>query len=68
MRTTYKILIALMTLFPFAGLAHPGHGHGNPLSPDHYFGNPEHSIPITLAIAAVVAYTVWRRKKQKVNK
>lgn len=53
----------LITLIPLASslsaLAHPGHGTQNPLSPGHYIANPEHSIPITLAIGTAVVLVTW---------
>lgn len=44
-------------------LAHPGHGHENPLSPGHYVANPEHSLPIALILAAGVAFALYLNKK-----
>lgn len=53
----------LITLIPLASslsaFAHPGHGTQNPLSPGHYIANPEHSIPITLAIGTAVVLVTW---------
>lgn len=53
----------LITLIPMASalsaMAHPGHGTQNPLSPGHYIANPEHSIPITLAIGTAVVLVTW---------
>lgn len=53
----------LITLIPMASalsaMAHPGHGTQNPLSPGHYIANPEHSIPITLAIGTAIVLVTW---------
>jgi hypothetical protein len=54
-----SIVILLLQLPAAALLAHPGHGTGNPLSPGHYIGNPEHSIPITLALAGGIVVVNW---------
>lgn len=67
MKTIEKILTVGLSMLALVTTAHPGHGNGNPLSPDHYFGNPEHSIPILLGISAVLAYSVWKWKKQRVK-
>lgn len=62
-----KLLTAMLTIAPVFTFAHPGHGHGNSLSPEHYLGNPEHSIPIvlTLAVVALVGIRWWRRATQR---
>jgi hypothetical protein len=54
------LMLASAILLPQAVLAHEGHGHENPLSPGHYIANPEHFIPLALAVAAVVAFVVVR--------
>jgi hypothetical protein len=46
-------------------LAHPGHGTTVPASWLHYFTEPEHVIPIVLAIAAIVAIAVLRRRASR---
>jgi hypothetical protein len=48
-------------------LAHPGHGHENPLSPGHYVANPQHLIPLALSVAAVIAFVGvrWYFKKEE---
>jgi MYXO-CTERM domain-containing protein len=43
-------------------LAHPGHGATEPASWLHYFTEPEHVIPLALALAAIVAIAVLRRR------
>jgi len=58
-----KLLVVVLAAAPAFTFAHPGHGHGNPLSPDHYLGNPEHSIPIALTLAAVAFVAIWQWKK-----
>jgi hypothetical protein len=52
-------LILLLTAVVGVAQAHPGHGHGNPLSPGHYVSSPEHALPLTLAIAAGVILILW---------
>ena len=51
------------TLIMLAGVvalaAHPGHGRGNPLSPGHYAANPEHALPLALAVSLCVVVMVW---------
>lgn len=54
-----KILSLLLAATTLPALAHPGHGTQNPLSPGHYVSNPEHSIPLTLAIGAGVVLINW---------
>jgi len=49
----------LILFAPILASAHPGHGTGNPLSPDHYVGNPEHSLPIALTVAAGIVVAIW---------
>ncbi len=51
-RVAISIICILLT--PFALLAHPGHGHENPLSPGHYVANPEHFLPLALTIGVVL--------------
>jgi hypothetical protein len=54
--------IIWILLAPVVLLAHPGHGHENPLSPGHYIANPEHFLPLALTIAAVlIAVLAYRR-------
>jgi hypothetical protein len=48
-----------MIIIAGGAVAHPGHGHGNPLSPGHYVSSPEHALPLTLAIAAGVVLITW---------
>lgn len=52
-------IITLLLLPATAVLAHPGHGTGNPLSPGHFISSPEHSIPITLALAGGIVLVNW---------
>ena len=60
---TYKfILLAGATYSPLALFAHAGHGHENPLSPGHYLGNPEHALPLALAITLIVVLFLIGRK------
>jgi hypothetical protein len=62
--------VAAILVSPVALMAHPGHGHENPLSPGHFVANPEHFIPLALtvgaALLAVSAYHMYvSRSKQK---
>ena len=61
-------LIILVSASPLTAVAHEGHGHENPLSPGHYIVNPEHFIPLALAVAAVVAIIAVRIYKVKHEK
>lgn len=54
-----KIATLVLLAASVPAIAHPGHGSQNPLSPGHYVSNPEHSIPLTLAIGAAVVVTFW---------
>ncbi|MBL7846027.1 MAG: hypothetical protein JNL40_01065 [Cyclobacteriaceae bacterium] len=63
-----KILSLLLAVSTVPVFAHPGHGTQNPLSPGHYIANPEHSIPLTLAIGAAVVLTVWLLNRQRASK
>jgi hydrogenase/urease accessory protein HupE len=65
-----SITFLSMLLVTAGAIAHPGHGHGNPLSPGHYVTNPEHAIPLTLAIATGVILITWlaNRLEKRFNK
>ncbi len=52
---------------PAAAIAHPGHGHENPLSPGHYLGNPEHALPVLLTISVAALFIVWKVKRARRN-
>lgn len=66
MKNAMKILWAnALLILPMAGFSHPGHGHGNPLGPGHYLGNPEHAIPIALTIAAASLVAIWKARKAR---
>lgn len=55
-----KIVSVIIAATMTSGLwAHPGHGHGNPLSPGHYVTSPEHAVQLTLAIAVGVILLNW---------
>jgi hypothetical protein len=51
-RITIGVICILFA--PVVLLAHPGHGHENPLSPGHYIANPEHFLPLALTLGAVL--------------
>ena len=65
-----SIIAVLVFLAPLSVLAHPGHGHDNPLGPGHYVGNPEHALPLalTIGIAMFVAGFAVRRMAVKTQK
>jgi hypothetical protein len=70
-KLTRILLVVAAIISPVALLAHPGHGHENPLSPGHYVANPEHFIPLALTVgAAVLAVSAYRMylNRQKQNK
>ncbi|MBL7852116.1 MAG: hypothetical protein JNN04_14535 [Cyclobacteriaceae bacterium] len=54
-----KIASLLLVAVSLPVFAHPGHGTQNPLSPGHYVANPEHAIPLTLAIGAAIVLATW---------
>lgn len=60
MKSIRSILLSIGAVLPFVSLAHEGHGHEHPWSPGHFLANPEHSIPLVLAIALVTAFVVRR--------
>ncbi len=62
-----KIITLVLASAALPALAHPGHGSQNPLSPGHYVSNPEHSIPITLAVAAAVVLITWLASRRQRN-
>lgn len=65
MKKSFHNLIATAAVLctPLMTLAHPGHGHENPLSPGHYVANPEHSLPVLLTLAAGIAFAWYLNKK-----
>jgi hypothetical protein len=64
-----KILTLVLASAALPALAHPGHGSQNPLSPGHYVSNPEHSIPIALAVAVTVVLVTWlASRRQRISK
>lgn len=63
-----KILSLLLVVSTVPLYAHPGHGTHNPLSPGHYIANPEHSIPLTLAIGASVVLVLWLVNRRRAAK
>ncbi len=66
MKKISKIVVsAWIALLPLTAIGHAGHGHDNPLSPGHYVNNPQHSFPITLAIATVVVVFFWLVNRKK---
>lgn len=69
MKTANKLLSAAALLaVPAASMAHPGHGHENPLSPVHYLANPEHAVPLAITLVAVVVLGwMWKVKTSKAN-
>ena len=62
-KTVYALFTLTSMLAPQFVLAHEGHGSESPLSPGHYVANPEHFIPLALAIAAVTAFVAVRYYK-----
>jgi hypothetical protein len=66
MKKISKIVIsAWIALLPLSAIAHAGHGHDNPLSSGHYVNNPQHSFPLTLAIASMVVLITWLAYRKK---
>jgi hydrogenase/urease accessory protein HupE len=55
-----KLLALFVAIASVSGAwAHPGHGHGNPLSPGHYVTTPEHVLPLALTIAVGIILANW---------
>jgi hypothetical protein len=63
MKRLFTILAVLA--LPVMAVAHPGHGHENPLSPGHYLGNPEHALPVALTISVAAVFIVWKVKRAR---
>ncbi len=60
MKSLSSILLAASASLPLVTLAHEGHGHEHPWSPGHFLANPEHAIPLALAIGLVTVFIVRR--------
>ena len=60
MKSLRSLLLALASALPMVTRAHEGHGHEHPWSPGHFLANPEHSIPLALAVALITAFVVKR--------
>jgi len=60
MKSLTSILLAVSALLPVVTWAHEGHGHEHPWSPGHFLANPEHAIPLALAIALITVFVVRR--------
>lgn len=56
-----KIAFTLTALLPVSAFAHDGHGSSHAHSLMHYLTEPLHMLPV--AVVAVAAWYVWRRKK-----
>ncbi|WP_228527720.1 hypothetical protein [Pararhodonellum marinum] len=67
MKKLISMLTAALFAVPFMVSAHPGHGEEDPQSLLHWLKNPEHSIPLVLAIAAI-AYLVVRLNRNRQSK
>ena len=66
MKIPAKILsVFALVALPMMSVAHPGHGHENPLSPGHFLGNPEHSIPIALTIVVAAVFIGWTVRRAR---
>ncbi|MBX2961232.1 MAG: hypothetical protein KF687_01895 [Cyclobacteriaceae bacterium] len=60
MKSIRSILLAVASAMPFVLMAHEGHGHEHPWSPRHFLANPEHSIPLALAVVLITVFVVKR--------
>lgn len=60
MKSLRSILLAASAILPLVSLAHEGHGHEHPWSPGHFLANPEHSIPLAVAVALITVFVVRR--------
>ncbi len=60
MKSLRSLLLTIASVLPLITMAHEGHGHEHPWSPGHFLANPEHSIPLVLAITLVTAFVVRR--------
>ncbi|MCB0578534.1 MAG: hypothetical protein KDD10_04400 [Phaeodactylibacter sp.] len=60
-RKALSLSTALLSL-PLIAQAHDGHGffHGHELA--HYLSSPGHAIPIALAVVALAALLVYRKR------
>lgn len=62
-----RLSVALLTLFPLAGIAHPGHGETGGFTIIHYFTEPIHLL-IGLATVAFVVTVLLRLSSKKETK
>ena len=65
---TQRLLTSLLILaWPAVGAAHGGHGSTDPQSWAHYLNEPEHAMPVLLALAmgsVLMGYLVRRGSKR----
>ncbi|MBL7739180.1 MAG: hypothetical protein JNK14_08165 [Chitinophagaceae bacterium] len=60
MRKLLSLLLMLSAISPV--WAHEGHGHTEGFTITHYFTEPEHFIPLAIAVVAVI---VWVRRRRR---
>jgi hypothetical protein len=58
-----KLLVTLITLFPFVANAHEDHGHSVLENLSHVFSNPQHAWPLSLGLVLVIVAAVAFNKK-----
>lgn len=62
------VVAALCSLVPATAFAHPGHGHTDPDSWQHYLTEPVHVIPLALLAAiAIVAVMAVRSRVRRAS-
>jgi hydrogenase/urease accessory protein HupE len=60
------LILLLIALLPFAGLAHEGHGHTHGFTITHYFVEPEHLLLLIGVLAAgILFFRSYFRKEKK---
>lgn len=57
------LVAALCSLVPATAFAHPGHGHTDPDSWQHYLTEPVHVIPLALLAAIVIVAIMGLRAR-----
>jgi hypothetical protein len=57
--------LLVVSIWPSLALAHPGHGHTEPDSWQHYLTEPEHLLALAAVVAAIaVAWLLVRRTRR----
>jgi hypothetical protein len=63
-----KFFSFLLTLTPFLGIAHPGHGETEGFTIKHYFVEPGHIVFSILALAIIIFFLGRSKEMRDVKK